>query len=181
MHGGTVSASSNGIGTGATFRVRLPVMIVHPETIKERRELPAHERPREQKKLPDLSGTHVMAVDDDADALRLMAEILEAAGARVTTATSGATALDTLTTTTPDVIVADLGMPGMDGFELVERLRGSADPRVRGIPAAALTAYARSEDRAKTMQRGFEMHLAKPIDPVELVSAVKALARRRAT
>jgi CheY-like chemotaxis protein len=128
-----------------------------------------------------LTGTHVLAVDDDADALRLLAEILQAAGASVTTANSGAAALETIMVTPPDVIVADIGMPGMDGFELVERLRRSPDARVRDIPAAALTAYARSEDRAHTLQRGFEMHLAKPIDPVELVSAVKALARRRAT
>ena len=77
------------------------------------------------------------------------------------------------------MLVADLGMPLMDGFELINRLRQSDDPRLRYLPAAALTAYARSEDRAKTLQAGFEMHLAKPIDPVELVSAVKALARRR--
>jgi CheY-like chemotaxis protein len=70
-------------------------------------------------------------------------------------------------------------MPLMDGFELIERVRGSPNPRVRTIPAAALTAYARSEDRAKTLQCGFEMHLAKPVDPIELLSAVKALARRR--
>jgi CheY-like chemotaxis protein len=181
MHGGTVSASSNGIGTGATFRVRLPVMIVHPETPPEKRVHPRHEQPLSPEQLPDLTGTHVLAVDDDADALRLLAEILQAAGASVTTANSGAAALETITVTPPDVIVADIGMPGMDGFELVERLRRSPDARVRDIPAAALTAYARSEDRAHTLQRGFEMHLAKPIDPVELVSAVKALARRRAT
>lgn len=179
IHGGTVSASSDGPGTGATFRVRLPVMIVHAESPPEKRIHPRQERPLSLEQLPDLSGTHVLAVDDDADALRLLAEILQAAGARVTTATSGAAALETLEATMPDVIVADLGMPVMDGFELIERLRRSDDTRLRDIPAAALTAYARSEDRAKTLQRGFEMHLAKPIDPVELVSAVTALARRR--
>jgi CheY-like chemotaxis protein len=76
-------------------------------------------------------------------------------------------------------MVTDLGMPLMDGFELIARVRRSDDATVREIPAAALTAYARSEDRAKTLQSGFEMHLAKPIDPVELASAVKALSRRR--
>lgn len=159
--------------------MRLPVMIVHAESPPEKRIHPRQERPLSLEQLPDLSGTHVLAVDDDADALRLLAEILQAAGARVTTATSGAAALETLEATMPDVIVADLGMPVMDGFELIERLRRSDDTRLRDIPAAALTAYARSEDRAKTLQRGFEMHLAKPIDPVELVSAVTALARRR--
>jgi CheY-like chemotaxis protein len=105
--------------------------------------------------------------------------MLEGVGASVTTATSGRVALEIVEADRPDVLVADLGMPLMDGFEVIRRLRASDDPAVRDIPAAALTAYARSEDRAKALQSGFEMHLAKPIDPIELISAVQALARRR--
>lgn len=75
--------------------------------------------------------------------------------------------------------MADLGLPLMDGFELIQRLRASQDAALRDIPAAALTAYARSEDRAKALRSGFEMHLAKPVDPAELIAAVKALSRRR--
>ena len=179
LHGGSVYASSSGAGTGATFRVRLPVSIVHQEFTEEKRVHPRHESVASSRKMPDLTGTHVLAVDDEADALSLLTEILEAAGARVTTARTGAAALEKIGLIEPDVLVADLGMPLMDGFELISRLRQSDDPRLRYLPAAALTAYARTEDRAKTLQAGFEMHLAKPIDPVELVSAVKALARRR--
>jgi PAS domain S-box-containing protein len=179
LHGGTVSASSGGPGTGATFRVRLPLMIVHPEPLEDKRVHPQHDSKPLVERLPDLTGTHVLAVDDEPDALKLLADILQAAGARVTTARSGAAALDKIGTTRPDVVVADLGMPLMDGFELIRRLRESGDELVRDVPAAALTAYARSEDRARTLQGGFEMHLAKPVDPVELASAVKALARRR--
>ena len=179
LHGGTVSASSNGPGTGATFRVRLPVMIVHPPSPPDQRVHPRHERLGSVGPLPNLDGAHVLAVDDEADSLRLLTEILEAAGARVTTATSGAAALEKLRQVQPDVILTDLGMPSMDGFELIRRLRQSPDKDVREIPAAALTAYGRTEDRAKALQAGFEMHLAKPIDPVELASAVQALARRR--
>ena len=179
LHGGSVYASSSGAGTGATFRVRLPVAIVHQGSTEEKRVHPRHESVSSSRKMPDLTGTHVLAVDDEADALSLLTEILEAAGARVTTARTGAAALEKIGLIGPDVLVADLGMPLMDGFELINRLRQSDDPRLRYLPAAALTAYARSEDRAKTLQAGFEMHLAKPIDPVELVSAVKALARRR--
>jgi len=179
LHGGSVYASSSGAGTGATFRVRLPVSIVHQGSTEEKRVHPRHESVSSSRKMPDLTGTHVLAVDDEADALSLLTEILEAAGARVTTARTGAAALEKIGLIEPDVLVADLGMPLMDGFELINRLRQSDDPRLRYLPAAALTAYARSEDRAKTLQAGFEMHLAKPIDPVELVSAVKALARRR--
>jgi PAS domain S-box-containing protein len=179
MHGGTVYASSTGLGTGATFRVRLPVRIVHEGKKVEKRVHPRHESRPSPQELPDLSGIHVLAVDDEPDALRLLTEIIEAAGARVTTARSGAAALEKIATAKPDVLVADLGMPLMDGFELIQRLRQSDDPMLRDLPAAALTAYARSEDRARTLQAGFEMHLAKPIDPIELASAVKALARRR--
>jgi PAS domain S-box-containing protein len=177
MHGGTINASSDGPGTGSTFRVRLPVMIVHSRPLEEKRVNPRQESLLPLDQMPDLSGTHVLAVDDEPDALKLLKEILEAAGAHVTTASSGAAALDKIQSEYPDVLVADLGMPLMDGFELIRRLRQSDDRRMRDLPAAALTAYARSEDRAKTLQSGFEMHLAKPIDPVELASAVKALAR----
>ena len=179
MHGGTINASSDGPGTGSTFRVRLPVMIVHPRPLEEKRVHPRQESLLPLDQMPDLSGTHVLAVDDEPDALKLLKEILEAAGAHVSTASSGASALEKVQSERPDVLVTDLGMPLMDGFELIRRLRQSDDRRMRDLPAAALTAYARSEDRAKTLQSGFEMHLAKPIDPVELASAVKALARHQ--
>jgi CheY-like chemotaxis protein len=185
LHGGTVYATSGGEGKGATFRVRLPLRIVHPEWQPEgARVHPRHEEsgpPRSLADFPSLSGTHVLAVDDDPDALRLLKEILQAVGATVTTATSSRAALEIVATDRPDVLVADLGMPSMDGFELIQQLRTSDVPAVRDIPAAALTAYARSEDRAKALKNGFEMHLAKPIDPAELIAAVKALARRRST
>ena len=182
LHGGTVYAASSGEGQGATFRVRLPVRIVHPEREPE----PERVHPRQGDMappvsladLPNLSDTHVLAVDDDPDALRLLKEILETVGATVSTATSSHAALDIIVTDRPDVLVADLGMPMMDGFELIRRLRTSDVPAARQIPAAALTAYARSEDRARALKSGFEMHLAKPIDPAELIAAVKALTRR---
>jgi PAS domain S-box-containing protein len=179
MHGGTVYASSGGPGTGATFRVRLPVMIVHPDALEEKRVHPRTEPPRSMDRLPDLGGIHVLAVDDEPDSRALLVEILEAAAAQVTTAASGAAALEKVRAAKPDVLIADIGMPLMDGFELIARLRQSEEKELRDIPAAALTAYARSEDRARILQGGFEMHLAKPIDPVELVSAVQALVRRR--
>jgi CheY-like chemotaxis protein len=101
-----------------------------------------------------------------------------AVGARVTTAQSAQDALDTLVANVPDVVMADLGMPRMDGFEFIDRLRRHENPRVREVPAAALTAYARSEDRTRALQAGFQIHLAKPIDPAELVTTIAALAQR---
>jgi len=180
MHGGTVHAASGVDSPGATFRVKLPLMAVHSEPpLDATRVHPRQEGTAPAGALVDLSGTHVLVVDDDPDAVTLLKEILNAAGARVTSASSARAALDTIQEARPDVLVTDVGMPVMDGFELIERLRRSDDTALRDIPAAALTAYARTEDRAKAQQSGFEMHLAKPIDPADLVAAVKALARRR--
>ena len=108
----------------------------------------------------------------------MMREILEAAGATVISADSGRAALTALDEHTPDAIVSDLGMPGMDGFELLAQLRQSANESRRNIPVAALTAYARSDDRIRCLKSGFQIHLSKPIDPGELVATVAALASR---
>ncbi|MEP6916989.1 MAG: ATP-binding protein, partial [Acidobacteriota bacterium] len=180
MHGGTIHAASGGAGQGATLRVKLPLMIVHPDVDPEKREHPHTSSPGLDIPVPNLHGVRVFAVDDDRDALRLVREILEAAGAEVFTADSAAEALDGLAAARPDVLIADLGMPRMDGFELIARIRRRADPMVRDLPAAALTAYARSEDRAKALRSGFQIHLSKPIDPGELMAAIAALTRRAA-
>ena len=177
MHGGGVQAESDGLGKGATFTVRLPMMIVQPST-PPMREHPRAERRDPLEHLADLAGVRIMAVDDDADALGLLKDVLHAAGAEVTTATSAAHALEVIAAYRPDVLVADIGMPEMDGFELIKRIRASSDPAVRDVPAAALTAFARSEDRTKALQSGFEMHLSKPVDPGELVASVATLVRR---
>ena len=178
MHGGTVEASSAGEGQGTTFRVRLPLMIVQPEAVEPRREHPRTERREALTGLGDLSGVHVFAIDDEEDALNLLRVVLEAAGAEVTTQSSPEAALERIAEVRPDVLVVDLGMPGIDGFELITRVRQSPDKAIRRIPAAALTAFARSDDRTKALRSGFEMHLAKPVDPGELVASVATLARR---
>ena len=181
LHGGSVEASSAGVDRGATFRVRLPLMIVHPQPLAAAREHPRTERRQPLTKLDDLSGIRVLAVDDEEDALTLLRTVLEAAGAEVTTVGSPLAALERLTSARPDVVVVDLGMPGMDGFEVIRHIRRSPDADVRNVPAAALTAFARSEDRTKALRSGFEMHLAKPVDPGELVASIATLARRRKT
>ena len=178
MHGGTVDASSAGEGKGATFRVRLPVMIVQVQEPEARREHPRTERVQPLTGLGDLRGIRVLAIDDEEDALTLLRTVLESAGAEVTTVASPLAALESIAATRPHVLVIDLGMPEMDGFELIARVRASADPQIRDVPAAALTAFARSEDRTKALRSGFEMHLAKPVDPGELVASVATLVRR---
>jgi CheY-like chemotaxis protein len=109
----------------------------------------------------------------------MLREILETSGATVDTAFSAEQALAVLAQHHPDAMISDLGMPVMDGFDLIRRIRASKEPRIASIPAAALTAYARSEDRAKALRAGFGMHLAKPVDPAELVAAVAAMTRGR--
>jgi CheY-like chemotaxis protein len=166
------------VGLGATFRVKLPIMSVQPQREEVSRAHPrAASRPGEIG-VAALQGVHVLAVDDEPDALSMVSEVLEAVGARLTTARSVEEALSKLTPDVPDVLVTDLGMPRMDGFQLIARLRQHEDPKVRAIPAAALTAYARSEDRMKVLRAGFQLHLAKPIDPAELVTTIASLAKR---
>jgi PAS domain S-box-containing protein len=178
MHGGTIDAASDGVGKGSTFRVKLPLMIVHRRTERESRVHPRGRTTPSTIPSIELQSVHVLAVDDEADALALVGEVLQASGARVTTASSAEDALSALEIEPADVVVADLGMPGMDGFAFIERVRAHTDERIRRVPTMALTAYARSEDRMKALRAGFQMHLAKPIDPAELVTAIAALARR---
>ena len=181
LHGGSIEAVSEGVGKGATFRVRLPLMIVHGTATRESIG-PSETDVGAAADSPDarLDGVRVLAVDDDPDATSLMREVLEAAGASVLSAHSAPAALSILAREHPDVLLTDIGMPGMDGFMLIAKVRASADPATREIPAAALTAYARSEDRVRALKSGFQMHLAKPIDPAELIAAVLSLARRAA-
>jgi PAS domain S-box-containing protein len=178
MHGGTVHVASDGEDRGATFRVRLPLMIVQAEAAREIREHPRTEKPKPLSGLGNLGGVRVMAVDDEEDALGLLRIVLETSGAEVVTVCSAFEALDRIEREKPDALVVDLGMPEMDGFEFIARVRASSNREVKDIPAAALTALARSEDRTKALQSGFEMHLAKPVDPGELVASVATLVRR---
>jgi CheY-like chemotaxis protein len=180
LHGGTITASSGGLGTGATFALKLPLMIVHqqpPESAP--RQHPHTDRAAPQlEPAPRIDGVRVLAVDDEPDSLNLLRAVLEEAGATVTTARTGAAALDILRADPPDVLVADIGMPGMDGLQLIRVIRQMDEP-VRSIPAAALTAYARSHDRITSLASGFHMHLVKPIDPLELIVAIATLAPRK--
>jgi PAS domain S-box-containing protein len=171
LHGGTVQASSAGEGQGATFTVRLPVIQKAPAAA----EAGAEEAPRAPAE-PSLEGVRVLVVDDDADVRGMMETVLSERGARVTAAASAGEALDSVTRETPDVLLSDLAMPEMDGYELLRELRGRAD--AMRIPAAAVTAYARAEDRRQALLAGFQMHVAKPIEPDELVAVVASLAKK---
>lgn len=177
MHGGTIHAESAGEGKGATFRVRLPLLVHRADA---RPLVPSHHEshPGARISIPNLQGVRILAVDDDRDALAMMTEILNATGAHVSAVDSASAALEALTVMRADILVADLGMPRMDGFELIAQVRRHPDAAIREIPAAALTAYARSEDRARALKSGYQLHLSKPIDPSELMNAIAMLARR---
>jgi PAS domain S-box-containing protein len=178
LHGGTLEAASGGLGHGATFRLKVPLMIVHPGSLEPDRVHPRS--PSMARAVPqgDLEGVHILAVDDDADARSLLTTLLRASGAHVTTAESAEEALRKLDSGPPAVLVSDLGMPRLDGFHLIAQVRRHRNPIVRSMPAVALTAYARSDDRVKALRAGFQMHLAKPIDPMELITTLAALVKR---
>ncbi|HEX6944665.1 MAG TPA: ATP-binding protein, partial [Casimicrobiaceae bacterium] len=179
MHGGTVAVKSPGVGRGTTFVVTLPM---RPEPLVEK---PQRRRPDDAPApvaITDdgerLAGIEVLVVDDDPDARELVARLLEDCRARVTMAGSAAEALEALERRRFDVLVSDIGMPGEDGYTLLRRVRELPADRNGAIPAMALTAYARGEDRVKAMRAGFQMHAAKPVEPGELVAVVASLARR---
>jgi CheY-like chemotaxis protein len=180
-HGGTVSASSAGLGRGATFTVSLPIPAVKT---RSRVEVDAEARaPQVGNGAPavppaDLHGLRVLVVDDDEDTLEVLRELLEQAGAAVTAAGSAPAALRELEAHPPDVLLSDIGMPGEDGCSLIRKIRSLGAGRGGDVPAAALTAYTQAERQQAAMEAGFELYLAKPIDPGELTRAVARLASR---
>ena len=125
-----------------------------------------------------LAGLSVLVVDDDLDSRELLAISLERCGAEVRSVSSTRAALDAIEERLPDVLLSDIEMPGEDGYALIERVRALPPERGGRVPAAALTAYARAEDRVIALQRGFQIHLAKPIEAVELATVVASLAGR---
>ncbi|MBI2203650.1 MAG: response regulator [Candidatus Rokubacteria bacterium] len=178
LHGGSVTARSGGEGLGATFVVRLPVSIVRPDAPAETHST-ARPSPAAALQFPrSLEGVRVLVVDDDEDALELVATMLREAGAEPRTCASAASAMAELAEWRPDVLLSDLEMPGEDGYALLRRVQALERERGTRLPAVALTAYGRIEDRVRTLSAGFAMHLPKPVDPAELVAVVGAIARR---
>jgi signal transduction histidine kinase/CHASE3 domain sensor protein/ActR/RegA family two-component response regulator len=179
LHGGQVTAESAGEGKGATFRVVLPIMLARRKSVHEDQRLaaPASVGARSEQHL--LSGLRVLAVDDERDARELLAELLTANGVDVRVAASGVDALATLKQWRPDVLISDIGMPDMDGYELLRELRFKENKsKHTRLPALALTAYATAEDRMRALQSGFQMHIAKPVDPEELTTVLASLTGR---
>ena len=180
LHGGAIHAKSPGKDQGATFRVSLPLLPVHDNPHEpERPPHPTAERElAEPSDTPTLTGLSLLVIDDDADARLLMDRLLVSCGATVTTAASADEGLAALDATRFDVIVSDIGMPERDGYAFVQDLRARSDDGGGKTPAIALTAMARSQDRTRAMLAGFDAHVAKPVDPVELCAIIARLGGR---
>ena len=178
LHGGSIRAASLGEGRGATFSVQLPLSIAQLNDQSGPRIHPTAEtQSGEVMSLPRLEGVHVFVVDDEPDARELLRAVLEDQGGKVTSFTSAEDALAALKTTKPTVLVCDIGMPKMDGYQLIRALRAEESRRER-IPALALTAFARAEDRKRSLVAGYQAHLAKPFDVGELILVVADLVGR---
>jgi hypothetical protein len=175
LHGGSIRAASEGEGKGATFFVDLPLSIVQLEDERAPRVHPTAESQfAESLSLPRLEGVHVFSVDDEPDARELLRDVLADRGATVTSFGSAEEALAALKTTKPSVLVCDIGMPKMDGYQLIRTLRAE-EPRGERIPALALTAFARADDRKRSLLAGYQAHLAKPFDVGELILVIANL------
>jgi CheY-like chemotaxis protein len=178
LHGGSVTAQSAGPGKGATFIVKLPLRIA---------EIPDERTPRFHPTAPSiesipaglrLDGLQVLLVDDDPDALALGTAILTRAGGTIRTCSSASEALEILRTWRPDVLVSDIEMPGQDGYALIQEIRARDAIHGGKIPAVALTAHGRMQDRMLAISAGYNMHVPKPVDPAELTTIIASLAGR---
>ena len=177
LHGGSIQAKSLGEGKGATFIVTLPLAVPDTDAASSNRGQPAHPLREGQHALPKLAGVHALVVDDEADARDLIQRVLQEQGATVSAVASGADALRVMETSSPDVLVSDVGMPDLDGYQLMRRIRAN-EREGRRIPAVALTAFARSEDRKRALVAGYQAHVAKPVDTAELLIVIAGLVRR---
>jgi signal transduction histidine kinase/CheY-like chemotaxis protein len=178
LHGGSIEAESPGIGQGSTFAVRFPCSPVTATTSSERVYSQA-DVVVGLEEAPDLRGIKVLIVEDDDDARLLLAKVLEGQGAFVKTVSSAREALEILGRERIDVLLSDIEMPGTDGYQLIRELRLRSSQQGGAVPAVALTAYARTEDRLRALRAGFQLHLSKPVQPSELVTVVASMAAHR--
>jgi CheY-like chemotaxis protein len=179
LHGGAVEVESQGEGLGTTFRVRLPAPAVADahSTAAAVAAVSRHKGPAPPA-LPSLEGVRVLAVDDEPYGRKLITEVLGRCGAEVVAASSAGEAYELIQTWRPHVLLSDIGMPGADGYVLIERVRALPEELGGDTPAAALTAYAGAEDRARALSCGYQRHVAKPVEPGELAAVVASLAGR---
>jgi PAS domain S-box-containing protein len=175
LHGGEIRALSAGVGKGSTFILHLPISLADLAKAPERRESMETGLPFEE---PSLEGLKILVVDDEPDTREVLRRLLESCAAQVLAAASAREALALLRQEKPHVLVSDIGMPHEDGYWLIEQVRSLAPEEGGAIPALALTALARAEDRLRALRAGFQAHTAKPVETVELIYVVAGLAGR---
>ncbi|MGQ4648225.1 ATP-binding protein [Lyngbya aestuarii] len=173
MHNGSVGVFSEGEGKGATFRIYLPLIVDSSQWQQPT------EPTEDIDNYPELEGLRVLVVDDHVDTLELITLVLEQCKAQVTTAASATEALEAIAPSQPEILISDIGMPEKDGYFLISQIRSLEAKQGGQIPAIALTAFAREEEHTRALNAGFQIHLAKPIEPTELVAAVAKLARQK--
>lgn len=181
LHGGTVQAESPGEGLGATFTVKLPLMAVSPKAKASERVYPIVGNRIALENFPSLDGLRILVVDDEADARELLMQLLQECGVQVVAVATADEAIQVLTQQAShlDVLVSDIGMPNEDGYTLLRRVRRLPPENGGRIPAVALTAYARAEDRKAALLAGFQSHVAKPVELAELLAVIANLAGRK--
>ncbi len=177
LHGGTVCAASEGIGKGATFTVALPIAPVRDVSPSDQFETPAGWTLTNQNQ-PSLVGVRAVLVEDEADARELVTAMLIQGGVEVRAAASASEALEACDEWRPDILIADIGMPVEDGYVMMKKLRARESQSGGHIPAIALTAYARQEDRLRALSVGYQSHVSKPVEPVELLAVIASLTNR---
>jgi PAS domain S-box-containing protein len=175
LHGGVVHASSGGEGKGAEFTVQLPTRSARPD---EQTRVYPNVGEVIAGAMPSLAGLRILLVDDEPDAREMVSAILNEAGAEVATTTGVRQAVEMIKRRKPDVLISDIGMPGEDGYELVRRVRALPPEKGGQVPAIALTAFVRTQDRLKVLSAGYQMHVPKPVEPIELATVVASLAGR---
>ncbi|HKS28448.1 MAG TPA: PAS domain S-box protein [Pyrinomonadaceae bacterium] len=179
LHGGSVRAESEGLGKGSTFTVLLPVAPVYQSEMPTERVHPAARDTLPSYECAErLDGLRVLVVDDEPDTRELLKTGLTQCGAEVSTAKSAMEALEAIEAATPDLLISDIGMPDMDGYELMKMIRELGADKGGRVPAIALTAYARTEDRLQALRAGYQMHVPKPVELAELVAVASSLVQR---
>ncbi|HEY6119839.1 MAG TPA: response regulator, partial [Pyrinomonadaceae bacterium] len=176
IHGGSIHAESDGQGTGSTFIVRLPLIGSLPKTQAQAQPTGNGKKMLDSERA--LVGLRVLLVDDDQDTLDLLTAALTQCEAQVTAVSSATEAIDALKLQQPDVLISDIAMPGRDGYELIREIRSSKLEAERSVPAVAITAYAKDEDRRKALAAGYQQYVAKPVEFSELISAITKVAKR---
>ena len=180
LHGGTVNATSEGEGKGATFTVMLPITpLYHIDSAVGRVHPAARDLLPPDEGTDRLDGLDILVVDDEPDTRELLKQGLEFCGAKVRVAGSAPEAVDSIMASIPDILISDVGMPGIDGYDLIRQIRGLPPERGGKVAAIALTAYTRIEDRLHALRAGYDMHVPKPVELAELVAVAASVARRK--